>query len=374
MGIPPGSKMTRRESLYGLGALSLSAAAAMIAPRHANGTPDREMLPALRTRTARSRIKFGCAAAAPGPETDAVLLEKVATEANIFVPEGALKWDQTEPQPNDFDFSAPDRIMDFADRHDMKVHGPTLVWYAAIPDWVSQLTTGREAEAALERHIVTQVSRYRGKIWAWDVVNEPMEPEDRLEFGYRNSVWQRLLGIEYVDRAFRLARSADPRTPLCLNEYGFEYTSAKSSNKRQALLALLRKLRDLDTPIDCLGLQSHLECDQVFDRQGFSDFLKSVVELDFKLLITELDVNDVHISGNEFERDVAVDRHAAEFLEIVFSVTRPTSIATWGLSDRYTWMKTYYKRADGKPLRPLPLDASYNRKMLWSTIGRYLSA
>ena len=366
-------ELTRRDSLCGLGCLGLSAAAGTLA-LDANAVYDLELLPSLRSRTAKSGIRFGCAAHPPGSETDAILLEKVATEASVFVPEGSLKWDQTEPRPNAFDFSAADRIVDFADRHGMKVHGHTLVWYAAIPDWVAKLASARDAEEALERHIGTQVPRYRGKIWAWDVVNEPIEPEDRLDFGYRNSVWHRLLGIEHIDRAFRLARAADPLTPLCLNEYGFEYASKKSRNKREALLALLRKLRDMNTPIDYLGLQSHLECDLIFDRPGLTAFLGSVVDLGYKLLITELDVNDVRIRGNEAERDAAVDRHAAEFLEIVFSVVRPASIATWGLSDRFTWMKMYYNRTDGKPLRPLPLDENYNRKKLWSTIGNYMSA
>ena len=157
--------------------------------------------------------------------------------------------------------------MDFGARHDMIMHGHTLVWYAAIPDWVAQLATAKEARAALERHIGTLVSRYRGKIWAWDVVNEPIEPNDGLDNGYRNSIWQRLLGIDHVDLAFRLARAADPATPLCLNEYGFEYADATCRNRRQDMLALLRKLRDRNTPIDCFGLQSHLDGHKIFDRK-----------------------------------------------------------------------------------------------------------
>jgi endo-1,4-beta-xylanase len=218
------------------------------------------------------------------------------------------------------------------------------------------------------------VTRYRGKIWAWDVVNEPLEPKDGLENGYRNSFWLRLLGIDYVDLAFRLARAADPVTPLCLNEYGFEYTTPISKRRRQDILALLRKLRDRNTPIDCFGLQSHLDGHQVFDRKELTDFLRGVVDLGYRLLITELDVNDVQIRGNETERDAAVERHVAEYLDIVFSVARPISISTWGLSDRYTWLRQYYNRTDGRPLRPLPLDSNLNRKRMWSTLAAHLSA
>ena len=87
-----------------------------------------------------------------------------------------------------------------------------------------------------------------------------------------------------------------------------------------------------------------------------------------------MDVNDVKIHGSEPERDLAVARHAAEYLDIVFSVAQPTSIATWGLSDRYTWLRQYYKRWDGAPLRPLPLDAGLDRKPLWAALAKCLAA
>jgi endo-1,4-beta-xylanase len=360
---------TRRSAVLGLASTAIASAVHAL-PAQADFAL--ELLPSLRSRAQTSGIKFGCAGAAPIVQTDAILQEKIATEANIFIPEGHLKWEFTEPRPNEFVFEGPDSIVDFAARHDMIMHGHTLVWYAAIPDWVSRIETAAQARRALERHIGTLVSRYRDKVWAWDVVNEPIEPKDGLDNGYRNSIWHRLLGIDHVDMAFRLARAADPTTPLCLNEYGFEYTTATSRNRRADILALLQKLRDRNTPIDCFGLQSHLDGHRTFDRKELTAFLRSVVGLGYRLMITELDVNDAEIRGNEAERDAAVARHAAEYLDIVFSVARPISISTWGLCDRYTWMRQYFKRADGKPLRPLPLDTDLNRKPMWSVLAKYL--
>ena len=362
---------TRRSTVLGLASIAIGSAARSI-PAQADFA--RELLPSLRTRSPTSGIKFGCAGAAPIVQPDALLLEKIATEASIFVPEGHLKWNFTEPRPNEFNYEGPDNIIDFAARHGMIMHGHTLVWYEAIPDWVSRISTAMDARRALERHIGTLVSRYRGKIWAWDVVNEPIEPKDGIDGGYRNSIWYRLLGIDHVDLAFRLARAADPAAPLSLNEYGFEYTTATSQVRRQDILALLRKLRDRNTPIDCFGLQSHLECDRNFDREELTAFLRGVVGLGYRLMITELDVNDVEIRGDEAERDAAVERHVAEYLDIVFSVASPMSISTWGLSDRSTWLWQRSKRADGKPLRPLPLDANLDRKPMWSVLAKYMSA
>ncbi len=365
---------TRRAAILGLASVALGAPAVIGRPLAVRADFSLELAPPLRSHSRISGIKYGCAGAAPSVQPDRILLEKFATEANIFVPESALKWSQTEPRPGEFDFSEGDSIAAFAAHNQMSIHGHTLVWYTANPSWVAQIATAQEARAALERHITTEVSRYRGRTWAWDVVNESIEPKDGLENGYRDSVWFRCLGIDYIDVAFRLARAADPTTPLCLSEYGIEYATAASQRRRQALLALLQRLRDLNTPIDCLALQSHLEAHLVFDHAALTAFLKSVVGLGYRLLITELDVNDVQLPGSEAERDVAVARHTAEYLDIVRSVALPMSIATWGLSDRYTWLRQYNRRADGSPLRPLPLDASFNRKRMWASLARHMAA
>jgi endo-1,4-beta-xylanase len=362
---------TRRHALASFAAFA-AAAACGVPARPARADFARELAPTLRSRGATSGIKFGCAGAAPIFQKDAILLEKMATEASIFIPEAHLKWEFTEPKPNAFDFAGPDSIIDFAARNDMVMHGHTLVWYAAIPDWVAHLASPTEARAALERHIGTLVARYRGKVWAWDVVNEPIEPKDGFEAGYRASVWQRLLGREHVALAFALAHAADPSTPLSLNEYGFEYTTAESRARRRDILALLRDLRDRNAPVDCFGLQSHLDAHRVLDRKELTDFLKSVTALGYRLMITELDVCDAELPGNEAQRDEAVARHVADYLDIVCSVARPLSISTWGLSDRYTWLPQYFHRADGKPLRPLPLDRDFNRKPMWETLAKFV--
>lgn len=366
-------QLSRRSAALGLASLAIGSLTASRA-RPARADFSLELAPPLRSHARVSGIKYGCAGAAPNAQPDRILLEKFATEANIFVPETSLKWDHTEPRPGEFNFAEGDSIAAFAARNDMLIHGHTLVWYAAIPPWVAQITTSQEAKTALERHITTQVSRYRGKIWAWDVVNEAIEPGERLDDGYRNSVWLRSLGADYIDLAFRLARAADPAAPLCLSEYGIEYATTTSQRRREALLALLQKLRGRNTPIDCLALQSHLEAHQILDHRELTAFLRSVVKLGYRLLITEMDVNDVKIRGSAPERDLAVARHAAEYLDIVFSVARPISIATWGLSDRYTWLRQYYKRWDGAPLRPLPLDAGLDRKPLWAALAKCLAA
>jgi hypothetical protein len=212
---------------------------------------------------------------------------------------------------------------------------------------VSRLATAKDATVALERHIGTLVSRYRGKIWAWDVLNEPIEPKDGIDNGYRNSIWFRLLGIDHVDLAFRLARAADAATPLCLNEYGFEYTTAISRRRRHDILALLRKLRERNTPVDVFGLQSHLDGHQTFDRKELTAFLNSVVELGYRLMITELDVNDVQLRGSDAERDAAVERHVGISRHRVLGGASDVGFDL-GI-DRSLYLDAAILQADGRP-------------------------
>jgi len=362
-----GAALTRRAALLGLGSLAVGPAAA--AP-----PSDLDLQPALRSQAAKSGVKFGIAGPAPNSQPEARLLTLAAAEADIFAPEWALKWFFTEPRPNAFDFADSDSLADFARRRDMRMHGHTLVWYAALPAWVTELSLARDAEAALERHISTLVARYRPQIWAWDVVNEPIEPKDGLPDGHRDSIWYRLLGDNYLDLAFRLARRADPAVALSLNEYGIEYDDEASRAKRAALLTLLRKLRERNAPIDRIGLQSHLDADRNLDRKGLTEFLRAARALGYEWMVTELDVNDVRIPGDIGARDLAVARHADEYLDIVHAVARPLSITTWGLTDRLSWLRKYNKRADGQPLRPLPFDADLDRKPLWATLAHYLSS
>jgi endo-1,4-beta-xylanase len=184
-----GERLTRRWATFGLAA---AAASAVVPVTDADIAIER-LLP-LRGLGRRSGLSFGCAARAPSVHPEPVLLKKIAAEANIFIPDAHLKGVITEPHANEFDFTAADSIAEFAARHAMVMHGHTLVWHEAIPDWVANISSARDARVALERHITTLVTRYHGRLWAWDVVNEPIEPKDGLDKGYRSRTRGRLEG------------------------------------------------------------------------------------------------------------------------------------------------------------------------------------
>jgi endo-1,4-beta-xylanase len=153
-----------------------------------------------------------------GKEPDAIALVK--KHFNSITPENILKWEEVHPQPDRYNFEAPDRYVAFGEEHKMQIIGPTLVWHWQTPDWVFQDASGipLTREALLERmkdHIFTVMGRYRGRIHGWDVVNEAIVADG----SFRKSKWLEILGEDYVLKAFEFARHADPDAELYYNEY-----------------------------------------------------------------------------------------------------------------------------------------------------------
>jgi endo-1,4-beta-xylanase len=316
-------------------------------------------------------IPYGAAAQSDALASDSSYRAAIIANCQIIVPESELKWLELRPTRGEYRFAKADAIVDFGRQNGIDVRGHTLAWYGAMPAWTDEIASRAEAERELVDHIETVVSRYRGALPSWDVVNEPLAewPEDANSL--RPSIWTKRLGPDYVPIALRATAIADPGARLVLNEYDIEYQGPRFAARRKALVQLLRSLRDRDVPLHAVGLQSHLFAGRVIDRDGLQALLSEIKDLKLDVLITELDVIDAELPGKVSERDTMVAGLAARYLETVCDVIRPKAILTWGLSDRYTWVPTYFKRADGMPNRPLPLDANLKRKPLFDVIDQY---
>ena len=316
-------------------------------------------------------IPYGAAVRVDALTSDASYRAAVIANCQIVVPEGEMKWPDLHPARGEYRFEKADVLMDFARQNNIEVRGHTLAWYGGMPAWTAAIGSRAEAERELVGHIETVVSRYRGAIPSWDVVNEPLVdwPED--ESSLRPSIWTSRLGPDYLPIALRATAAADPDTRLVLNEYDVEFRGARFAARRKALVRLLRSLRDRDVPLHAVGLQAHLFADRAIDRDGLQELLVEIATLKLDVLITELDVIDYGLPGKVGERDALVAGMAGQFLGAVCDVVRPRAILTWGLSDRYSWVPTYFKRTDGMPNRPLPLDAELKRKPLFDVIEQY---
>jgi endo-1,4-beta-xylanase len=293
------------------------------------------------------------------------------TYCEQLTPEGDLFWLTLRPTRDQFRFETADAVLAFANANGMTMRGHTLVWYGAMPDWTKDIEGAGEAEREMTTHIERVVSHYRGKIKTWHVVNEPIDdPKDGVP-GLRPNVWLQNLGEKYIDLAFAAAHRVDPSAELVINEYDIECIDGTSPKKRAVFLKLIRGLLGRGVPLHGVGLQGHLKGKYEIDRDGVYDFVSAIHALGLNVHVTELDVIDYDLPGPIAVRDALVATRAHDFLEPIFAVTRPSVLATWGITDRYTWVPIWYKRRDGLPNRPLPLDENYQPKPPWSVIDYF---
>lgn len=256
----------------------------------------------------------------------------VARQATIVVPENVMKWTVIHPAADRFDFSGADIIASFARTNGIALRGHTFCWHRALPDWVKQTVTPQTAQAVLVDHIHRVAGHYRGAIQSWDVANEVIDIDDGLPGGWRNGFWYQMLGPGFMDIAFRAAHDADPQAVLCYNEYGLEPDGPNGQAKRQAVLAVLRGMRQRGVPIGALGIQSHLRAsDPHCFGPGLARFLREVKSLGLAVYITELDVDNTRLDPATSEGVVAA--MYKRYCDVTLGSGTVSALLNWGVWD-----------------------------------------
>jgi endo-1,4-beta-xylanase len=219
-------------------------------------------------------------------EEDPRVTSLIVSQFNTITPENILKWTLVHPAPDSYDFGAADRYVAFGEKHRMFTVGHTLVWHNQTPPWVFQDEKGKptDRETLLKRlrdHITTVVGRYKGRIKGWDVVNEALNQDGTM----RRSPWMKIIGKDYLAKAFEFAHEADPGAQLYYNDYDLELPA-----KRKGAIALITRLRALGVPITAIGLQNHnqMKWPSVPDEDAT---ISAFERLGIKVNITELDVD-----------------------------------------------------------------------------------
>ncbi|MFF4715965.1 endo-1,4-beta-xylanase [Streptomyces eurythermus] len=263
-------------------------------------------------------------------------------EFNAVTPENEMKWDATEPTRNTFTFTAADQIAGHAQSKGMKLRGHTLVWHSQLPSWVSGLGAS-DLRTAMNNHITQVMQHYKGKIYAWDVVNEAFQ--DGSSGARRSSPFQDKLGNGFIEEAFRTARTADPDAKLCYNDYNTDGVNAKSN----AVYTMVKDFKSRGVPIDCVGFQSHFNSASPVPAD-YQANLQRFADLGVDVQITELDIEG---SGT-----TQADNYT-NVVKACLAVTRCTGITVWGITDKYSW------RAGGTPLL---FDSNYAEKPAYTAV------
>lgn len=307
---------------------------------------------------------------------------------NSVSPENVMKWQLIHPRPGaeGYNFELADRYVEFGEKNGMHIVGHTLVWHNQTPNWVfaannsqasgsspsavpsSDVATPRgrgrgfdgprasreELLGRMREHIHAVVGRYKGKIKAWDVVNEAIADGSDTNI-LRKTLWLEIIGPDYIAKAFEYAHEADPKAVLRYNDYGLENPA-----KRQKLIALIKSLQKQNVPVHAIGSQAHLNLSANFESMDLA--LTEMGTLGLPIHITELDVNTATGGQRSGSADVGAnasatqgalvedaDRRQAEVYAGIFRAFLKHAnsielVTFWGVNDAVSW------RARGRPL------------------------
>ncbi|KAB8131009.1 endo-1,4-beta-xylanase [Gracilibacillus oryzae] len=303
--------------------------------------------------------------AAVNPKTIISQHELITRHFNSVTAENEMKFLSFHPSENQYTFDQADQLISFAKQNGLNVRGHTLVWHNQTPEWLFHSQDGSLVDretllARMKDHIDTIITRYKGDIYAWDVVNEVIS--DKVGEFLRPSKWLDIAGEEFIEKAFLYAHEADPEALLFYNDY-----NESVPEKREKIYKLVKSLKSKDVPIHGIGLQAHwnLETPSL-------DHIRKAIEryasLNVQLHITELDVSVFNYEDKRTDLKYPTEEmmiRQAERYEQIFYLFKDyseyiTSVTFWGAADDYTWLDNFPVR--NRKNWPFLFDIDHNPK------------
>lgn len=309
----------------------------------------------------------------------------IKQQFNAITPENVMKWESIHPSHDTYRFGAADRCVEFGETNGMFIVGHTLVWHEQTPKWVFEDDKGGPADretllARMSNHIHTVVGRYQGRVKGWDVVNEALNEDGTL----RQTPWLRIIGEDYLIKAFKFAHATDPSAELYYNDYSLE-----NEPKRKGAIALVKKLQAAGVKVAAIGTQTHAKMTWP-SPELVHDTLNEFRKLGVKVMIAELDIDVLPARSNnnsaEVSRREAADpqlnpyraglpdsvqqalaaRYGELFAVYVQHADIISRVTFWGVTDGDSWLNNWPVR--GRANYPLLFDRAGKPKPAFTNV------
>src|SRR5215831_716046 len=294
----------------------------------------------------------------------------VAREFNLIVAGNVMKWSSIHRDSRyAYRWSNPDSMVAFAQANGMKVRGRMLVWYQQNPAWLTGTTWDPETlKVVLKEHIDSVVGHYKGKILAWDVVNEAFN-DGTGSLRVTGSPWATTLGAGYIDIAFQEARAVDPAALLFYNDYNLETPGLK----QDSVFARLGGMKARGIPIDGIGFQAHFQVNAdatgVPSKETLIATFNRFAALGLKIHITELDIR-VRTPGATAAELAAQNQGFTNITAACLAVPACEAMVVWGLNDGESWVNSTFPGFG----QALLFDDSYGKKATYNAVSAALQA
>jgi endo-1,4-beta-xylanase len=308
---------------------------------------------------------------------DSLSKEIAETHFNSITSENDMKWMSIHPRPGEYFFDEADKFVEFGEQNNMFIIGHCIMWHSQVPFWVfidadSNLVSRDTLLYRLKDHINTVVGRYKGRVHGWDVVNEALNDNGTI----RETLWYKIIGEDFIQKAFEYVHEADPDAELYYNDYNMSMKA-----KREGAVRILKPLIDKGIRIDAIGMQGHYESD--WPTLGAID--SSIVrfgELGTKVMITELEITILPSAfrGAEISTNVKLKKELNPYVDglpdsaetiltnryvdmfDLFNKRKDviSRVTLWGVTDKHSWRNNFPVR--GRTDYPLLFDRDYQPK------------
>jgi endo-1,4-beta-xylanase len=318
---------------------------------------------------------FRIGAAVRDEDLEGVQGELLKKHFNSLTAENAMKFGEIQPDQGSYEFAKPDKMKDFAINNNMGMRGHTFVWHNQTPAWLFLDSNGEQAskELLLERlrsHIKTLVNRYGDVIYAWDVVNEAIE--DKSGEQYRDTTWRRIIGEDYIQTIFQIAREEVKNAELYYNDYNNELP-----DKLDKSYKMLKELVANGTPVDGVGIQSHWNISDKDLIDNLKNAIETYASLGLKVQVTELDVSMFNFENRRTDLTEPTSEMLylqEEMYDNIFRTFREyksvlNSVTFWGISDMYTWKDDFPVR--GRKDWPMLFDVNGKPKASFDRVVNF---